>query len=113
MLNMHRAVGSLQLHAHRESLGFGRLFTRKQLLCGRSRSQRRNAAPTAVRHRRFDGAQVVYTDEFGDEFEVTADRKRKLQDVQSGLAILGLCPLLVHIWEKNARWSKTGPPGYV
>ena len=33
--------------------------------------------------------------------QVTADRKRKLQDVQSGLTLLGLCPLLVHIWEKN------------
>ena len=32
---------------------------------------------------------------------MTADRKRKLQDVQSGLTLLGLCPLLVHIWEKN------------
>ena len=32
--------------------------------------------------------------------QVTADRKRKLQDVQSGLTLLGLCPLLVHIWEK-------------
>ena len=45
--------------------------------------------------------RVLYTDDFGEEFEVTADRKRKLQDVQNGLVILGLCPLLVHIWEKN------------
>ena len=45
--------------------------------------------------------RILYTDDFGEEFEVTADRKRKLQDVQSGLAILGLCPCLVHIWERN------------
>ena len=32
---------------------------------------------------------------------MTADRKRKLQDVSNGLTLLGLCPLLVHIWEKN------------
>ena len=67
-------------------------------------------------------------EEDGEEYEVTADRKRKLQarrpparrncaelrprpprraplhaqDIQSSLASLSLCPLLVHIWEKGA-----------
>ena len=68
-------------------------------------------------------------EEDGEEYEVTADRKRKpagapparppqlrriapptspaarlspAQDIQSSLASLSLCPLLVHIWEKGA-----------
>merc|ERR1711871_166383 len=45
--------------------------------------------------------KLLYTDSRGVEFEVTADRKRKLQDISNALATLGLCPLLVHIWEKD------------
>ena len=44
--------------------------------------------------------RIVYKDDMGDEFEVTADRKRKLADISGSLLSLGLCPMLVQIWEK-------------
>jgi len=45
--------------------------------------------------------RVLYKDGDGEEFEVTADRKRKLSDVSAALGSLALCPLLVRIWERD------------
>eukprot|EP00308_Calcidiscus_leptoporus_P009863 CAMPEP_0119384372 /NCGR_PEP_ID=MMETSP1334-20130426/85195_1 /TAXON_ID=127549 /ORGANISM="Calcidiscus leptoporus, Strain RCC1130" /LENGTH=232 /DNA_ID=CAMNT_0007405383 /DNA_START=130 /DNA_END=824 /DNA_ORIENTATION=- len=45
--------------------------------------------------------RIIYKTEQGEEFEVTADRKRKLADISSALGNLKLCPLLVRIWERD------------
>ncbi|KAL1524832.1 hypothetical protein AB1Y20_019712 [Prymnesium parvum] len=54
--------------------------------------------------------RVIYTDPSGEEFEVTADRMRKLQDIGAALRGLSLCPLLVHIWKRDGTPIATPLP---